>query len=164
MIPFVARPVVGRMACEMLVSSPAHGVRGSAESSERFCGTGPSGDGVATRRRCLYRIVVEASVPRLRMLRIALTFLICVVAGGCGAGASSESANPAAQARPSVSLPLSDADDGEWVRPAKDFASTRFSALDQIGDMFQEAALIEEHCGQRVVQVKQAPAKAVPKR
>ena len=34
--------------------------------------------------------------------------------------------------RAEITIPGRDAEDGQWIRPAKDYASTRFSGLDQI--------------------------------
>jgi lanthanide-dependent methanol dehydrogenase len=58
------------------------------------------------------------------------------MAVACGAGASSDDSRPRAAASGSTTSPAAeiaaDADPGDWVRPAKDYASTRFSVLAQI--------------------------------
>jgi PQQ-dependent dehydrogenase (methanol/ethanol family) len=71
-------------------------------------------------------------------MRLGLTIIACALAASCGAGASSQ-ATPDASRPSDVTSPAAptaanarNTDDGQWVRPAKDFASTRFSALDQI--------------------------------
>ena len=61
--------------------------------------------------------------------------LLLALAGivGCGGGESPLSNETVHSASPSVpGINAVPDDSGDWVRPAKDYASTRFSALDQI--------------------------------
>jgi glucose dehydrogenase len=54
----------------------------------------------------------------------------------CGGSRSQQSAGKSAAQETNYSSPAYhgklEADDGQWVRPAKDYASTRYSSLDQI--------------------------------
>ncbi len=70
-----------------------------------------------------------------RVVWAAVCLLVSSQAG-CRAGGESSppakaTATPAAP-RDTGPVPASPADDGEWRIPAKDYASTRFSGLDQI--------------------------------
>src|SRR6185437_6953230 len=59
---------------------------------------------------------------------------ICLAAASCRTEPShaTRSVNAARGSAPAAGTPSLAPDDGQWVRPAKDFASTRFSALDEI--------------------------------
>src|SRR5690242_9031281 len=76
---------------------------------------------------------------------IALATLAAACTRESNARQRSDTASPTAASRGSVALtsdtvlsragiviPGREAEDGQWVRPAKDYASTRFSGLDQI--------------------------------
>ena len=66
----------------------------------------------------------------------AILFIIAVVTIGCGksGSASSQMTPPASESSysPQPYTGKMEPDDGQWVRPAKDYASTRYSSLDQI--------------------------------
>jgi PQQ-dependent dehydrogenase (methanol/ethanol family) len=72
-------------------------------------------------------------------MRNALIIIpLLIWASGCQAGASSgppaapeQQPSPTAGLQAAGTIPAPD-DSGDWVRPAKDFSSTRYSALDQI--------------------------------
>src|SRR5690349_23366639 len=69
------------------------------------------------------------------MRRLSLTLGLALLSVCCGGSppvsqTPATASSPAAPAPPGA-IPAGD-DSGDWVRPAKDFASTRFSALDQI--------------------------------
>src|SRR3954466_7140041 len=69
------------------------------------------------------------------MRRLILTLAVPLVFVSCGgtppvSQTPSAASSPAAPA-PAGTIPFSD-DSGDWIRPARDFASTRFSSLDQI--------------------------------
>jgi len=63
---------------------------------------------------------------------VVLAFLLATL--GCTSQKNSSAPQSQSQTASSpVPLPFdSTADDGQWVMPAKNYASTRFSALDQI--------------------------------
>ena len=63
----------------------------------------------------------------------AALLLTCLILGGC-TRREQHGRNPAvAQAAPARTDPVSlPADDGQWIMPAKDYANTRFSALDEV--------------------------------
>ena len=73
--------------------------------------------------------VIRWLCPAIVVPILIVTTLIAALSG-CGKDSPAISkASPAAR----VSLPFdSTADDGQWVMPAKNYASTRFSAMDQI--------------------------------
>ena len=79
----------------------------------------------------------SASWRPLLPLAVAVAALAgCAQGGGADARTDTPTAAaPATSTAPgatTASIPGGDADDGQWLRPAKDYASTRFSALDQI--------------------------------
>ncbi|HEY6065491.1 MAG TPA: hypothetical protein VIY96_05010, partial [Thermoanaerobaculia bacterium] len=71
---------------------------------------------------------------RTVILSLALVFL-CAASGACRKG-SPHQTSPLAGARPAAPparvAASPSADDGQWLAPAKDYANTRFSGLDQI--------------------------------
>jgi lanthanide-dependent methanol dehydrogenase len=68
-------------------------------------------------------------------LAVAVALVACVLTG-CGKSNSREAGTQPPATESSYSAPVyagkMEADDGQWVRPAKDYASTRYSSLDQI--------------------------------
>ena len=68
-------------------------------------------------------------------LVVAATLVVCV-STGCGKSNSHVTGAQPPATESSYSAPTyagkMEADDGQWVRPAKDYASTRYSSLDQI--------------------------------
>src|SRR4051812_36083585 len=70
-------------------------------------------------------------VPPKRTI-IALLGLGLLVACKPEANRSTGSANAAVGSAPAQGTGASAADDGQWIRPAKDYASTRFSGLTEI--------------------------------
>jgi lanthanide-dependent methanol dehydrogenase len=87
------------------------------------------------------RLGSSARLPYHRIL-VAAACVISLISAACSgdtAGASASAAEPSSQERGqqtahpgSARVTSADADDGQWIRPGKDFGGTRFSALDQI--------------------------------
>ena len=67
---------------------------------------------------------------------IAAAAVVACVLAGCGKSNSRAAGTQPPATESSYSAPVyagkMEADDGQWVRPAKDYASTRYSSLDQI--------------------------------
>src|SRR4051812_35245035 len=70
----------------------------------------------------------------LTMRAAALLLAVVLISSGCGNTASATSSAAAASASPAGVPGSNPAPDpsGNWVMPARDYASTRFSPLDQI--------------------------------
>src|SRR4029079_7672462 len=83
----------------------------------------------------MYGMRQRASRGPTRAIRWTLAALALALSGGCkpepskSTGSVTAKTGGAVVANGEVDLP---ADDGQWVRPAKDFASTRFSGLTEI--------------------------------
>src|SRR2546423_125715 len=83
---------------------------------------------------------VSAELPKVDWLNVGAfnVFLVFVLTVSQCACAKSGSANPVQKQSDSSATALHpysghiEPDDGQWIRPAKDFASTRYSSLDQI--------------------------------
>jgi lanthanide-dependent methanol dehydrogenase len=68
-----------------------------------------------------------------RVYRLILTLLLSTLSAACSAGASKDLPRSSSKETNPVVLPFdSSNDDGQWVMPAKNYSSTRFSALDEI--------------------------------
>src|SRR5947209_8442316 len=65
-------------------------------------------------------------------LALALIAVVSTVACKPEATRSTGSTNASVGSAPSAGTGALPADDGQWVRPAKDYASTRFSSLTEI--------------------------------
>jgi lanthanide-dependent methanol dehydrogenase len=80
--------------------------------------------------------VTVGCIPQFRLaLGVAVLAIAC--SGEEPEGATLRPVATAASAGPpgatnSISIPNDEAEDGRWLRPAKDYASTRFSKLDQL--------------------------------
>ena len=85
----------------------------------------------------------EAGSRRNRRFAVGIVSVVAAMASGCKPEPSRSTGSVNAQrgAAPTGAQAALPPDDGQWVRPAKDFASTRFSGLTEINaDQRQESA------------------------
>jgi glucose dehydrogenase len=84
----------------------------------------------------LSKVKAQIRAPRLLLVVVLCACTAILLIPGCKRSSShTSSAQQPEEEKNYIAQPYlgrMDADDGQWIRPAKDYASTRYSSLDQI--------------------------------